>query len=481
MSLRNDVLHSLKWLAGARFAGQLVAWAITIVVIRILTPSDYGLMAIAEVMIGFAALFLEMGLFSAMVQKRDLTDRQVEQVFGFLILMNSGIYVLVFAIAPLVAVFFGDARLTNIVRVLGIQFPLASLGVVQDAMLNRKMRFKAKSFANLAITLGNAFTTLALALAGAGVWALVLGSLAGSVIRPVALTIAARHWCRPRFSRDGMAEMLRFGGFVTSSRLLWYVYSRSDVFIIGKILGKELLGFYSIAMRLASLPMQKVSELLNQVGFAAYSSIQDDMIAVRSHYLKAIRILAFLSFPIFWGISAVSPEVVVVILGKRWEPAVVPMQLLALLMPIRMIGHGSGSVLTAIGKPQIGVINVSIAMLIMPPAFFLGTWYGGLDGAALAWVIGYPLLVLVRQHFSLPPLGLTRRNYFSSMARPALGGTVMYLAVMLARQTVAEPYLPPVIGMALLIVVGMIVYPAFMWLFCRRSCMEVVALVKKEK
>jgi O-antigen/teichoic acid export membrane protein len=205
MSLRNDVLHSLKWLAGARLAGQLVAWAITIIVIRILKPSDYGLMAIAEVMIGFAALFQELGLYSAMVQKRDLTQRQIEQAFGLLIVANMGIYLLVFALAPFLAQFFGDPRLTTIVRVLGIQFPLASVGVVQDAMLSRSMRFKRKSIANVVIVLGNGFTTLGFALAGAGVWALVFGNLAGSLIRHVALSVAAHQWCRPRLSREGMS------------------------------------------------------------------------------------------------------------------------------------------------------------------------------------------------------------------------------------------------------------------------------------
>ncbi len=480
MSLRSDVLHSLKWLAGARFAGQLIAWAITVVVIRILKPADYGLMAIAELLIGFAILFQEMGLFSAMVQKRDLTERHVEQAFGLLIVLNFGIYIVVFAIAPLLASFFDDARLTNIVRVLGIQFPLASVGVVQDAMLNRNMRFKQKSLANLAVTLGNGFTTLGFALSGAGVWALVFGSLAGSVIRPVALTVAARHWCRPRFSREGMAEMLRFGGFVTASRLMWYVYSRSDVFIIGKILGKEILGFYSIAMQLATLPMQKVSELLNQVGFAAYSSIQDDMAAIRSHFLKVTRIMSFISFPVFWGISVIAPELVTVVLGQRWERAIVPLQLLGLIVPIRMIAHSSGSVLTAIGKPHIGTLNVFFALLIMPSAFFIGTHYGGLVGASLAWVVAYPILVLVRLRFSLPPIGLKTRNYLGAMAGPALGGTVMYLAVLLVRESVVLPFVPPLPGMLVLVAVGALAYPAFMWLVYPAKCREVLALLRKE-
>lgn len=480
MSLRSDVLHSLKWLAGARFAGQLVAWAITLVVIRILKPSDYGLMAIAEVLIGFAALFQELGLYSAMVQKRNLTERHVEQAFGFLLLVNSGIYILVFAIAPLVATFFDDPRLTNIVRVLAIQFPLASIGVVQDAMLSRSMHFKQKSLASFAITLGSGVTTLYFALSGAGVWALVFGSLAGSLIRPVALSLAARHWCRPRFSRKGMGDMMRFGSFVTASKLLWYAYSQSDVLIIGKLLGREILGFYSIAMQLATLPMQKVSEMLNQVGFAAYSSVQEDLAAVRSHFVKVIRVLSFLSFPVFWGISSISPDLVLVMLGSRWEQAILPLQLLGLVGPIRMISNGSGGALTAIGKPHLGTLNLLVAIVIMPPAFFIGTYFGGLVGASLAWVIGYPIFLYGQMRISLPALGLTGREYLGAMARPAAGGAVMYLAVILTRSSVTEPILDPVGGLVLLILVGALAYAGFMWLFWRKYCLEVIDLVRKK-
>lgn len=478
MTLRNEVLHSVKWLAGARFAGQLVAWAITIVVIRILKPSDYGLMAIAEVLIGFAALFQELGLYSAMVQKRDLTQRQIEQAFGFLIITNLGIYLLIFAIAPFLADFFGDARLTNIVRVLGLQFPLASVGVVQDAMLSRTMRFKRKSIATVIIVLGNGFTTLGFALAGAGVWALVAGSLAGSVIRPVALSLAARHWCRPRFSREGMADMLHYGGFITASGLLWYVYSRSDVFIIGKILGKEVLGFYSIALQLASLPIQKVGEILNQVGLAAYSSIQHDMDAIRSHYLKVIRVLSFVAFPIFWGMSSVSPELVNVVLGAKWQPAIIPLQLLSLIMPLRMVSH-SGSPLSAIGKPHIGTLVHLTALVIMPPAFLIGAYFGGLTGVSLAWVIAYPLLVLLRLGISMHPIGLRRRDYFIALSGPAMGGAFMYLIVMLLRTTVVRPWLGQRLGLVLLVGVGALAYVAFMWLLRRKDCNEILNLVKR--
>jgi O-antigen/teichoic acid export membrane protein len=477
MSLRNDVLHSLKWLAAARLVTQLIAWAITLIVIRLLKPADYGLMAMAEVVVGFAALFRELGLYSALVQKRDLTDRQVEQTFGFLIVTDCGAYVLVFFLAPLLAAFFGDPRLTNIVRVLGIQFPLAAIGVIQDAMLARSMRFKPKALANVAIRLGNAITTLSFALAGAGVWALVFGSLAGSVVRPIALSMAARHWCRPRLSLGGMGDMLRFGGFVSVTRILGYVRGRSDVFIIGKLLGTQLVGFYSIAMQLASLPLTKVGEMLNQVSLPAYAAVQQNMEALRSHYYKSIRVLSFVAFPIFWGLSSISPELIDVVIGQKWEPAIVPMQLISLAIPLRAVGHGGASALDAVGKPHIHTLNSFISMLIMVPAFLIGTYYWGLVGASMVWVVVSPLAMLVRLRISLPQLGLSMRRYFLSMAGPAAAGAIMYLLVVLTRETVAKPLLSPAAGLVTLIGVGCIAYTAFMWFLQHEACCEMLDLV----
>lgn len=481
MSLRGDVVHSLKWLAGVRFAGQLFAWAITVVVIRILAPSDYGLMAIAGVMIGFTALFQEMGLYTAMVQKRNLTERQVEQAFGLLIITNSVIYIVVFLVAPFFATFFDDPRLTNIVRVLGIQFPLASVGVVQDAMLSRSMNFKRRSFAGLATTVGGGLTTLALALSGAGVWALVYGSLAGAVIRPIALAVAARHWCRPRFSREGMGELVRFGGFITTGKIIWYVYSQADVFIIGKLLGKEVLGFYSIAMQLATLPMQKVGGMLNQVGLAAYSTVQDNLDALRSHYLKAIRVLSVLAFPVFWGISSVAPELVPIVLGKRWERAIIPLQLLSFMAPVRMVSHSSSGLLAAIGKPDVSTLNLFISLVIMIPAFYFGTRYGGLVGVSLAWVVAFPIVRLIQLRISLPYVGLRIVDALRPMVGAASGGIVMYLAVVFTGWLIGERTANDVVKLVAMVATGVLVYGGYMWMLRRDDCREVLDLVTKTR
>jgi O-antigen/teichoic acid export membrane protein len=478
MSLRSDVLHSIKWLAAGRLVGQLIAWSVTIFVIRILQPSDYGLMAVAEMMIGFAVLFRSLGLFTALVQKRDLTARHMEQAFGILFLVNSIIYIAFYTSAPWIAAFFDEPRLTNMIRVLSIKFPLAAVGMIQSAMLSRRMDFKSKSFVRLSATISNSLTTLILALSGAGVWALVYGSLVSSVVNSAGMVLAARYWCRPRFSLTGMGSLLRFGSFMTTSKIIGYVSSRADVFIIGKILGKDMLGFYEIARELASLPHRKTAQILSQVGLVAYASEQQDLAAIRFHFLKVTRTLGFIAFPVFWGISSVSPEFVHVVLGERWDSAIIPLQILSIVMPMRMLAGTVSSPLEAIGKPHLLTIMQSASLVIMPLSFLIGAWYGGLIGATLAWATGYPVVVLIRLFISLRALGLIYADYFHSLAGPGLGGLVMYAAVILMRNLVAEPFLPPIAGLAVLVVTGVATYALSMWFLRRRDCREFLDLAK---
>lgn len=478
--LRRKVLHSLKWVAGAKIAGQLMGWVITFFVIRILTPRDYGLMAIAEIFIGFAAMFREVGLFSAMVQKRTLGEEEVRQVFGVLIILNCSICVVVVASAPLMARLFGDPRITDVLRVLAFQFPLAALGVVEDAMLNRRMQFKARSLASLATATASAVATLILALIGAGVWALVFGSLVNAVVRPVAFSVATHHVCRPTFHFNQVGALLRFGGTVTVGQIMWYLYSRSDVFIIGKLLGSEALGIYSVALQLATLPMQKVAEFLGQVGYTAYASIQNDLPALRFQYMRVIRMLALVSFPVFWGISVVAPEIINVALGERWKVATTPLVLLSLIMPIRMIGHTDGDLLSAINKPRLYAFGSGLTLMVMVPSILVGTAYYGLAGAAVAWILGYSVLAVARLGFVLPAIRLPIKQYVSAVMRPMLCAGAMY-GVVLAMRTMLWNMLPGLELMVVLMFAGAGVYCALMWLVARRDCQELIGLARSAR
>ena len=444
---------------------------------RLLAPADYGLVAMAMVPIGLIQLMEALGMGSALVQKKDLERQMIEQVFALLLLFNLALFLLTYLTAPVIARFFEEPQLEPMSRVLGLQFLLISFSTVPDSLLRRDMRFRRKSIVVLISMVAHAAVTLSLAFSGFGVWALVLGQLAASLTLAVGLNLALGRVYRPRFDFTGMRSVIGFGSLVTAQRLLWYLYSQSDVFIIGKIMGKELLGFYAVAMQLATLPMQKIQGMLNEVGFAAFSRIQSDKEQMASHFLKAVRVLGFLAFPVFFGISSVAPEIVDVLLGEKWHPAILPLQVLSLIVPLRMVSNITTPALLGAGRAGVGLVNLVSACIIMPTAFLIGARWG-LTGVAVAWVVAYPFQFLIVLYRSLPFIGVPMLNHLKTLQWPASSATLMYLTVVLTRESLNGVAIQPGLTLFLLIAVGAVTYLTTMYLLQRETFGELVALAR---
>ena len=474
----NQVLNSLKWLGSARALGQVTTTAITIVVIRLLEPSDYGLMAMSSVFLGLIMLLNEMGLGSALVQQQDVSKREMEQVLGLLIVVNAGLYVFIFLTAPLIATFFSEPRVTPIVQVLAIRLPLGSLSVVQRSILQREMKFRARAMIDFTGLTSGSLATLTFALFGHGVWSLVYGSLIGSVVQVAGTYAASRVFLMPKFSVRGMRRQAVFGGFLTMDRILWYLYTQSDAIIVGRVIGDQALGFYHIAKRLASLPLDKLGGTINEVGFSAYSRVQNDMSALRSHYCKAAQAASFFGFPVCFGISATAPVAVPLILGPKWEQSILTMQLVSLVIPMRQLNVLNTPALLGIGRPDINVVNLIFALLIMPAAFLLGSRWG-LHGVAIAWVLAYPVYFVIMLYRSLPVLGVSAARYFSSIWPQALAAAVMYFAVATSGAMLQQYDVATVVVLLLMVMSGMVVYFLSLMLLRRHLVSEMLTLVRR--
>ena len=480
MQAGQTVAAALKWMMTARFTGQLITWVITILVIRILSPVDYGLMALAMAMIGFLSLFEEIGLGSAIVQRVQLHRRLLEQIFGLLLLLDLTLYACVWLGAPFAATFFAVPELTPIMRAAGLLLVINAFGTLPDAMLNRRMDFRGKSIALFASMVAGSVLTLVLALDGRGVWALVSGSLFMAVVRVLMLQGFARVWYRPRFGIAGVGAAARFGGFITVDRLLTYIYSQGDALIIGKLLGDAILGFYSVGMHLASLPMQKLAALLNEIGFSAFSRLQSEPEELPRQFLKAVRVLALLAFPVFFGISSVAPEIVEIFLGDKWAGAVLPIQVLSLVVPVRFLNLVLPSSLYGIGRAGVSAANSAVACVIMPVAFAIGAQWG-LQGVCLAWVVAYPLCFLVALVRGLPVIGVGLGAFLVAVRAPALAALLMYVAVYTVRRLLAGFELPASAILLLLVLVGVVLYAILSLTFQRQTCIDLVSLVWSEE
>ncbi len=475
MEVKSKVLHGLRWTAGGKAASQLVSWAITLIVVRLLSPQDYGLIAMATVFIAFCLLLNELGLGAALVQAKDLTDRIRRQAFGLVLSINLSLFLILILASPLIADFFDEQRLRAIVPILALQFMLMSFYVIPNSQLQRDMNFKAISVVGVVADLSNGLVTLILALAGMGVWSLVIGSLSGILVRVTGLNIASPFLKRPSFDFRGFRDYAKFGGYISLNRILWYLYSQADVFIIGKVLGKTILGYYSIAMHIASLPMNKVASILNQVGLPAYSKLQDNKELAASYAIKVTKAIGFVAMPVFFGISSVSPELVEVVLGDKWLQAILPLQLLSLIVPLRTLSISLAPAVSGLGRPDVNVKTLAMACVIMPTSFFIGVHWG-LKGVSLAWIIGYSIWFFSTLFMVAPVIGMKLRRFFGALAGPALMGGVMYAAVTAARWFFVHWHVYISIALPAMIVVGAIFYAGGMWLFFRSTAREVWAM-----
>jgi teichuronic acid exporter len=474
MSLRRKVLHGLFWTGGTRLIGQCVTWLITLIVIRLLTPDDYGLLALASVFVTLFLVLSDAGLGAALVQAPNLEDSKLRAIFAAVLLLNSAFILLLLGAAPAIASYFSDSRLASVIQALSALLLLDIFAVIPTAILTRRLDFRRQSLIGMGAVLCGSVCTLVLALSGYGVWSLIVGTLVNSAFNTVALNCIAPFFKWPDFSFRGTRRLFVFGGQVTGARVLWQFYSQADVLIAGKMLGHELLGLYSVAMHLASLPVNKLAPVLNQVAFPAFARTQHDSM-LSHHILKSLRLLCFFAVPVLWGISSIAPEIVNVILGPKWQPALVPLQLLPLIMPLSLMSVFLNAAFQGIGQGGVVFRNVLTASVILPPAFLIGANWG-LLGLSLAWLVGFPIVLTMNLWRMLPLVGLRLSEVLGTAAPATLSGCGMYISVMLTRHSAAP--IEASIRMSLLIVVGAATYWGLSWVINRDGVRELTGFLR---
>jgi O-antigen/teichoic acid export membrane protein len=475
-SVKSQVILALKWTAAARFTGQMITWAITIVVIRLLSPGDYGLVATAGILIGFAGLVQELGLIPALVQAKDVDETRIRQVFGFILISNIVIFGILFLISPYFALFFGQPELENIIRVLGITFLISALSSVPVAMLRRELKLKVISLVELCATVLGSLATLGLAYSGYGVWALVLGNVLTAAASTIIFLAVTRFHAMPIFSLSGMREMAIFGANVTLSRTIWYFGGQADVMLIGKFLGNEMLGIYSVVNHLASMPLSKLMGIVNQIAFPAFCKIQEDKDQCREYFLLSAQLISLVTFPLLWGLSSVSPEFIHVFLGSNWAEASIVLMLIPLIVPLKSLDMILSPMLEGIGHPEITLRNVITRSVVLPILILAGINLG-IVGVSALYAAGYLPVLYLNCRRSLKQLDTNCWELFLRLRTIILCSGMMYLAVYVSKVTFLAD-----LGVAWRlsgsIIVGALVFGGLSWLFNRRVLMDVVSLVR---
>ncbi|QEG36031.1 lipopolysaccharide biosynthesis protein [Bythopirellula goksoeyrii] len=475
--MRSEVLSSLRWLLTARLLAQLVTWVATIFIIRILSPNDYGLMALAGMFIGFFGLFEEMGLSAAIINKRQLADSDIKNILGLVIVFGITVYLLIYMCSSVVANFFEEPDLAAILKCLALRLPVSSLASVPRALIQREMLFQKKSVVEFLCAVISSIATLGLAIAGWGVWALVYGSLGFAIANMIGLWIVLGKIYSPSFELRKLLAEMKFGGLVSMDRILWYLSTQADVFFIGRFLGNEQLGIYSVAMQLATLPMQKVTVIFNEVGFAAFSRIQLDLKEATRKFVFAVRMISFIAFPIFFGIASVSSDIVSVLLGPDWVAVAMPLWLLAIPVPLRLLESINTTVLFGLGRPGKAATNNLFSLALLVPCFAAASYWGNIVTVCLVWLTVYPICFLITLTRTLSITELTLGNYFLQLFKPCMFSAIVYGSAVFIKVVFPSFISNGILFLVCAIIIGSLVYALLQLVFNRSTFTSFVFLM----
>ncbi len=317
-SLANQVRNAVIWRSGSQILAQLVQWASTFLVIRLLDPHDYGLFAMTGVVLVFLNMLNGYGLASGLIQQRVVTPLAIRQLFGMLLLLNAGLATLqCLILAPAAAAYYRQPVVADMLRVQALLYLTTPFIALPYALLSRAMDFRMQARANIVASVAAAGAALAGALAGLGVWTLVLAPIVLFTVRAIGMTIAARSLVWPSFDFRGAGTLARYGGVMAIGQLFWFAQSQADVFIAGRNFTPYSLGLYTEALFLTQIFVSKIVPPLNEVAFSAYARIQHDRAAVAVAFTRSVRIIMLAALPFYFGLAVVAEPLVVTVMGDK--------------------------------------------------------------------------------------------------------------------------------------------------------------------
>lgn len=476
-SLARQVRSALIWRSGSQIVAQLVQWSATFLVIRILAPADYGLFAMCQVVLTFMAMLNGYGLASGLIQQKQISHREVRQLFGMLIVLNVTLAIAQLSLAPLAAAYYRQPIVGDMLRVQALLYLTTPFIALPYALLSRAMDFRHQAKANITASVASASAALGGALYGLGVWTLVLAPIVLFSVRGAMMTWSARSLVWPSFDFRGAGTIARYGGVMAASQLFWFLQSQADVFIAGRSFSPHTLGIYTTSLFLTQIFVSKFVPPLNEVAFSAYARMQHDPDAIGRAFVRGVRMVMIVAMPFYMGLAATSEPLVLTMLGEKWRETAPVVHLLALAMPFMTLQVLFTPASDARGRPGIGVRNGATGAIILASAFLVGVHWGP-TGMGVAWILAYPLYLSISAWRTLPVIGVRARDVAAAVAAPAFGGIAMALVVGLVDRT-----LPPLDAhwrLAILVPIGAAVYASWMLVFARATIREVIAIARKQ-
>lgn len=465
------VIKATLWAYASTYGGKFVVFLSTIVLARLLIKADFGLAGYALLVIKYLDVLSDLGIGTAIVYyRRD--PKNNDTAFWLNIAIGLSLFVVAWIVAPMAGKFFDDPRSIPLTRVLALSFPIVALGNIQDSLMQKNLEFKQKFIPDLIKPIGKGLVTIILAFMGLGAWSIVIGQVSGLILGVIAYWIIMPWRPSLRFDWSIAKPLLSYGLNIVSIGSLATFLNNLDYLFVGRYLGAESLGIYTLAFRLPELLIKQVLLTAGRTIFPTFVKMRDNPNQLRRGVLTTIRFVSMITIPMAFGLAVISGPLILTLYTDKWSEAIPVMSAIALLMFFKSLEFNIGDVYKAQGRPDI----LTKLALIRVPFLVLGLWWSiAIKGSIVAagWIqvliscIGTLLSLIVAARLLKIPI-----SSILNIFQPALiSGSIMAGAVLITLELLAnaEPFVQLAVGA----VVGIIVYSLFIWWFQRDMVIKI--------
>lgn len=449
----------------------------TMVLARLLTPGDYGLIGMVLALTALAETLKSMGLSTVTVQRRSIDQAQLSLLFWVNVGLGLAVAALVVAVAPLIARFYGQPELTGIAMGLSASFVFGGIGAQHVALLNRRMQFGTIARIEITVMLVSVVVAIVAAWFGAGYWSLV----AFHALQPLTRTLLA--WRRTRWmpsrpaGADDARAMLTFGANLSGFEVLAYFARQADSILVGRFLGAEQLGIYAKAYGLLLLPIQQIQGPVHRVAIPVLSKLQDEPERFRRYFCTGLRSVGFVVIPGVTFLIVAAEEVVLIVLGDQWVDAVGVFRILGIAGLVKALSHSNGWLYIALGRARRQVAWAAISAPLTVLSYVVGLRWG-IEGVAAGYSIMSVLLFLPSIWNATHGTPVSIGDLLRTAQRPAAASVLGAIAATAARTAVGDaPILLSLASMAA--AYGVVVAAVIaLWPTARREAQETLQLVR---
>jgi O-antigen/teichoic acid export membrane protein len=479
MDIKAQAVKSLKWTVFSQIAQISIPSIVMLILARLLTPEDFGVVGVAMIAIGFAQIFQDFGLGKALIQREGQIEESANIVFWSNLGFSIVIYLILFLLSPQISVFFHDPRASNILRVLCIQIILTSLTTVHFSLLQRDFQFKSLFAVRLAPSVIPAVISLPLALIGQGVWALVWGALAGSLAQAI-LVWRISEW-RPTqiFNLKLAREIYGFGIWVFSEMMLSWLIVWGDSIVLGHFLGVDELGVYRVGFTFITLIFSMAFSPIIPIAYSTFSRLQTNEEDLRKSFLKIVKLMALISLPLGVGLALLAKPVSILIFGQMWKGIEIVIAIIGLKLGMDYLVGINPEIYRATGRPDANTKILFANILYYIPIYIFAAPYGLMVFCLARF--GVAAISLIIHFFIANKVMKVPFSYIVDCVKsPILASSGMGLFFLIAEYSVQPVYsdIGGFLKLGLILLGGCVIYFAVLWIIDRNLLNNFINIIK---